>query len=66
MARAKAKGLRLVVQTGIEIREKIGQRAKKGETPYAIAKRSGLIDTLLPSTHIACLTHRLAQPVLDS
>ena len=43
MARAKAKGIKIGrSKLGIEIRQKIAQRAKKGETPYAIAKALGI------------------------
>jgi len=43
MARAKAKGIKIGrPKLGIEIRQKIAQRAKKGETPYAIAKALGI------------------------
>ena len=39
MIRAKANGIKIGrPKLGIEIRQKIAQRAKKGETPYAIAK----------------------------
>ena len=39
MARAKANGIKIGrPKLGIEIRQKIAQRASKGETPYAIAK----------------------------
>jgi DNA invertase Pin-like site-specific DNA recombinase len=39
MARAKAKGVKVGrPKLGIELRQKIAQRAAKGETPYAIAK----------------------------
>ena len=39
MARAKANGIKIGrPKLGVEIRQKIAQRAKKGETPYAIAK----------------------------
>lgn len=39
MARAKANGIKIGrPKLGIEIRQKIAQRAAKGETPYAIAK----------------------------
>ena len=43
MARAKANGIKISrPKLGIEIRQKIAQRAKKGETPYAIAKALGI------------------------
>jgi DNA invertase Pin-like site-specific DNA recombinase len=43
MARAKANGVKIGrPKLGIEIRQKIAQRAKKGETPYAIAKALGI------------------------
>jgi DNA invertase Pin-like site-specific DNA recombinase len=43
MARAKAKGIRIGrPKLGIELRQKISQRAAKGETPYAIAKALGV------------------------
>ena len=43
MARAKAKGIRVGrPKLGIELRQKIAQRAAKGETPYAIAKALGI------------------------
>jgi DNA invertase Pin-like site-specific DNA recombinase len=43
MARAKANGIKIGrPKLGIEIRQKIAQRAKKGETPYAIAKALGI------------------------
>ena len=43
MARAKANGIKIGrPKLGIEIRQKIVQRAKKGETPYAIAKALGI------------------------
>jgi DNA invertase Pin-like site-specific DNA recombinase len=39
MARAKAKGIRVGrPKLGLELRQKIAQRAAKGDTPYAIAK----------------------------
>ncbi len=39
MARAKAKGVRIGrPKLGIELRQKIAQRAAEGETPYVIAK----------------------------
>ena len=39
MARAKANGIKIGrPKLGIAIRQKIAQRAAKGETPYAIAK----------------------------
>jgi DNA invertase Pin-like site-specific DNA recombinase len=43
MARAKANGIKIGrPKLGIEIRQKIAQRAKKGETPYAITKVLGI------------------------
>ena len=43
MARAKAKGIKIGrPKLGIELRQKIAQRAAKGETPYAIAKSLGI------------------------
>ena len=43
MARAKANGIKIGrPKLGIEIRQKIMQRAKKGETPYGIAKALGI------------------------
>ena len=43
MARAKAKGIRVGrPKLGIELRQKIADRAAKGETPYAIAKALGI------------------------
>ena len=43
MARAKANGIKIGrPKLGVEIRQKIAQRAKKGETPYAIAKALGI------------------------
>ena len=43
MARAKANGIKIGrPKLGVEIRQKIAQRAKKGETPYAIAKVLGI------------------------
>ena len=43
MARAKANGIKIGrPKLEIEIRQKIMQRAKKGETPYAIAKALGI------------------------
>jgi DNA invertase Pin-like site-specific DNA recombinase len=39
MARAKANGMKIGrPKLGIETRQKIAQRAAKGETPYTIAK----------------------------
>jgi DNA invertase Pin-like site-specific DNA recombinase len=39
MARAKANGIKIGrPKLGIVIRQKVAQRAAKGETPYAIAK----------------------------
>jgi DNA invertase Pin-like site-specific DNA recombinase len=43
MARAKAKGIKIGrPKLGIELRQKIAQRAAKGEAPYAIAKALGV------------------------
>jgi DNA invertase Pin-like site-specific DNA recombinase len=43
MARARANGIAIGrPKIGFEIRQKIAQRAKKGETPYAIAKALGI------------------------
>jgi DNA invertase Pin-like site-specific DNA recombinase len=43
MARAKAKGIKIGrPKLGLEIRQKIAQRAAKGQTPYAIAKALGI------------------------
>jgi DNA invertase Pin-like site-specific DNA recombinase len=43
MARAAAKGVRIGrPKLGAELRQKIAQRAAKGETPYAIAKALGI------------------------
>jgi DNA invertase Pin-like site-specific DNA recombinase len=43
MARAKAKGVKIGrPRLGIEVRQKITQRAANGETPYAIAKALGI------------------------
>jgi DNA invertase Pin-like site-specific DNA recombinase len=43
MARAKAKGIRIGrPKLGVELRQKIAQRAAKGETPFAIAKALGI------------------------
>jgi DNA invertase Pin-like site-specific DNA recombinase len=43
MARAAAKGVRIGrPRLGAELRQKIAQRAAKGETPYAIAKALGI------------------------
>jgi len=43
MARAKAKGVKIGrPKLGIELRQKIAQRAAKGKTPYAIAKDLGI------------------------
>jgi DNA invertase Pin-like site-specific DNA recombinase len=43
MARAKAKGIKVGrPKIGIEVRQKIAQRAAKGETAYAIAKALGI------------------------
>jgi DNA invertase Pin-like site-specific DNA recombinase len=43
MARAKSKGIKIGrPRLRIELRQKIAQRAAKGETPYAIAKALGI------------------------
>jgi DNA invertase Pin-like site-specific DNA recombinase len=43
MARARAKGIKIGrPKLGLELRQKIAQRAAKGETPYAIAKALGI------------------------
>ena len=43
MARAKAKGIRIGrPRLGVELRQKIAQRAAKGETPYEIGKALGI------------------------
>ena len=43
MARAKAKGIKVGrPRLGMEIRQKIVQRAARGETPYSIAKSLGI------------------------
>jgi DNA invertase Pin-like site-specific DNA recombinase len=43
MARAKAKGMNIGrPKIAIDLRQKISQRAGKGETPYAIAKALGI------------------------
>ena len=43
MARAKANGIKIGrPKLGIEMRQKIARRVKKGETPYAIAKALGI------------------------
>ncbi|MGC2075825.1 MAG: recombinase family protein [Xanthobacteraceae bacterium] len=43
MARAKAKGIKVGrPKLGLELRQKIAQRAARGETPYAIAKALGI------------------------
>jgi DNA invertase Pin-like site-specific DNA recombinase len=43
MARARAMGVKIGrSRLGIELRQKIAQRAAKGETPYAIAKDLGI------------------------
>ena len=43
MARAKANGIKIGrPKLGVEIRQKIAQRAAKGQTPYAIAKALGI------------------------
>jgi hypothetical protein len=43
MARAKANGIKIGrPKLGIEIRQKIAQRARKGEKPYGIAKAPGI------------------------
>jgi DNA invertase Pin-like site-specific DNA recombinase len=43
MSRARAKGVKIGrPKLGLELRQKIAQRAAKGETPYAIAKALGI------------------------
>jgi DNA invertase Pin-like site-specific DNA recombinase len=43
MARAEAKGIKIGrPRLGIELRQKIAERAAKGETAYAIAKSLGI------------------------
>ena len=43
MNRARAKGIKIGrPRLGIEVRQKIAERAAKGETPYAIAKALGI------------------------
>jgi DNA-binding CsgD family transcriptional regulator len=43
MVRAKAKGIKIGrPKLGLELRQKIAQRAARGETPYAIAKALGI------------------------
>jgi DNA invertase Pin-like site-specific DNA recombinase len=43
MARAKNKGIKIGrPKLGVELRQKIAQRAAKGQTPYAIAKALGI------------------------
>ena len=43
MARAKAKGIKIGrPRLPIELRQKIAQRAARGETPYSIAKSLGV------------------------
>ncbi|MFY9838343.1 MAG: recombinase family protein [Xanthobacteraceae bacterium] len=43
MARARANGIRIGrPKLGLELRQKIAQRAAKGETPYSIAKALGI------------------------
>jgi DNA invertase Pin-like site-specific DNA recombinase len=43
MARAKASGVKIGrPKIGIEIRQRIAQRAARGDTPYAIAKALGI------------------------
>jgi DNA invertase Pin-like site-specific DNA recombinase len=43
MARAKSRGIKIGrPRLGIEVRQKIAQRAAKGETPYAIAMSLGI------------------------
>jgi putative DNA-invertase from lambdoid prophage Rac len=60
MARAKANGIKIGrPKLGIEIRQKIMQRAKKGETPYAIAKVLG-IDRHTAAKYASCLLKRRA------
>jgi DNA invertase Pin-like site-specific DNA recombinase len=61
MVRAKAKGIKIGrPKLGIEIRQKIAQRAAKGETPYAIAKALGI------DRHTAAKYGNNAAPVLRS
>ena len=53
MAPAKAKGIKIGrPKLEIEIRQRIAQRAKKGETPYAIAKALGIYRTLRRNTDV--------------
>jgi DNA invertase Pin-like site-specific DNA recombinase len=43
MSRARSKGVKIGrPKFGLEVRQKIAQRAAKGETPYAIAKALGI------------------------
>jgi putative DNA-invertase from lambdoid prophage Rac len=43
MARAKSKGIKIGrPRLGIEVRQKIAERAARGETPHAIAKALGI------------------------
>ena len=43
MARARSKGIKVGrPRLGVELRQKIAERAAKGETPYAIAKSLGI------------------------
>ena len=43
MAKARSKGIKIGrPRLGIEVRQKIAQRAAKGETAYAIAKALGV------------------------
>ena len=43
MAKARSKGIKIGrPRLGIEVRQKIAQRAAEGETPYAIAKDLGI------------------------
>jgi DNA invertase Pin-like site-specific DNA recombinase len=43
MARARANGIRIGrPKLGLELRQKIAERAARGETPYAIAKALGI------------------------
>jgi DNA invertase Pin-like site-specific DNA recombinase len=51
VARARAKGVRIGrPKLGLDLRQKIAQRAAKGETPYAIAKARSQIHTLINGT----------------
>jgi DNA invertase Pin-like site-specific DNA recombinase len=54
MARAKAKGIKIGrPRLGIELRQKIVQRAAKGDTPYSIAKALG-IDKHTAAKYVGC------------